>query len=272
MALKGTEMMWLWNAIDKFDLVKYIKDHEEERQIKETFPMIDYFNKEGIEKLKVRIVNTELPELHYYKTSFTREILERDYEKVSECPICAHLSVEREVCFYCGEELSDPNHSLNQCIKEADEAIRSLEYKEYYRKEKLQVTFQAIEQALDEEIMNVREEKKESLSNFHFFLQMSTMTFDALVEDDWVCCQSNRQSSFTTTNSFPFMAVAVMGTTTRGQLYPNLRLTSDLHKIFGTIHFEYSTGITDAFPVQVDDSLPFGKAVIRKHFPKDSGP
>jgi len=267
MALKGTELQWLWDAVDKFDVVKYIKDNEETRRIKEMFPMTNYFKKPENAEYKIRMVDTELSPFYRFRTE-----LERDYEKVLECPVCAHLSAETETCFYCGEELSDPDHSLDQCIKESHEAIRALEYKEYYRKEKLQRTFQAVEQALDEEIKTVRKEKKESLSNFHFFLQMSTMTFDALVEDDWVCCQSDRESNSTTTSSFPFMAVAVMGTTTRGQLYPNLRLTSDLQRIFGTILFEYASGITDAFPVQIDDSLAFGKAVIRKHSPKDTGP
>jgi len=137
---------------------------------------------------------------------------------------------------------------------------------------KLQTTFQAIEEALDKEMKAIRKENKESLSNFHFFLQMSTLTFNILVEDDWVCCQSNRDHDSVQTSSFPFMAVAMIGATKIGQLYPNLRLTSDLQSIYGTIHFEYSSRITDDFPVKIDDSLPFGKAIIRKHFPKDTGP
>jgi len=272
MALKGTELQWLWDAVDKFDLGKYIKTTVEEKELEEAFPMTDYFKLEKKSEYKIRMVSTELSPFYYFKTDSYYPQLKRDYEKVSECPVCAHLSAESETCFYCGEELSDPDHSLDQCIKESHEATQALEYKEYYRKEKLQVTFQAIEEALDKEMNIVRKENKESLSNFHFFLQMSTLTFDALVEDDWVCCQSHRSSNFTTTSSFPFMAVAMMGATKIGQLYPNLRLTSDLQNVHGTIHFEYSLGLTDAFPVKIDDSLPFGKAVIRKHFPKDTGP
>jgi len=310
MALKGTELQWLWSAVDKLDLVNFLKETEEERQIKETFPM-NYLTKEGIEKLKVRIINMELPEFqYYYEKSFVQRMFKKDLEQVPECPICVHISTEREVCsycgkdlslcecacymeeklkvseysddpakyevcFYCGKDLEDPNHSIKQCTKEADEAIRQLEYTQFYREQKLQTTFSAIEGALNKEANAIRAEGRESLSKFHFFLQMSTMTFDALVEEAaWVCCRSVRESDPITTSSLslsaPFMAIAVIGVEAKGCFYPNLRTTTDLQGIYGTILFEYNSSITDNFPVQIDDSLPFGKAVIRKNFTKDS--